>query len=308
MAEPPDLPPFLQDALAKSRELSGSVQQWRERNGRQLERANEMVRDYQRRFGGWIERNGPQIEAVLKALVQFNQEGDRVAREWKDAGLAYLVTPLNLAERLMISMHTGPGNEEELLDFLEATLADQAFVGSVTELLDEATMLSDVARAHLKHGFAHLSDRESFEAWPPLIIGLEGAFADVAVEYGMAVRKGNDIFLTDKKSGRPLGSPSVEKVAVELGHSAEATEFGEFLIRQVYGGAGNPFRHGTAREGVHQHTLSLAVAVIGWLDAFVSPGCRMLLRDAFVREAARRQGVEPGEFDEPDGVVDPTLG
>ncbi len=301
MDRPPELPPFLRDALKKSRELAEAAQQWRQANGRQLERASEVVRDYQQRLGGWIERHGPQIEAVLEVLLQFNKEAERVEREWQDVGLAYLITPLGYAERLMVSLHAAPGEEEDLLDFLESALADEEFVGSVTALLDEATMLSDVARDHLKHGLGHLRDRHSFDAWPPLIIGLEGAFADVAVEHGIAERDGNHIYLLDGENGRLHSkSPSVEKLASELGHSAGETEFGEFLIRRVYGGVGNPFRHGTAREGVHQHSLCLAVGVIGWLDAFVSSGCRDLLRDAFIREVARRQGEEPDQFG--DGI------
>jgi hypothetical protein len=59
-------------------------------------------------------------------------------------------------------------------------------------------------------------------------------------------------------------------------------------IRQVYGGAGNPFRHGTAREGVRDHAICLAISVVGWLDAFVTPGRRDLLRDAVSEELIRR--------------------
>lgn len=293
------MPPLLRDALKKSRELTEAAEQWRQSNRRQLEKANEVVRGYRQRLGGWIERHGPQIEAVLEFLLQFTKDAERVEREWQDAGLAYLITPLGYAERLVISLHAAPGDEQDLFDFLESALADEKFVGSVTALLDEAEMLSDVARDHLQHGLSHLRDRQSFEAWPPLIIGLEGAFADVAVAHGIAERDGNHIYLLDRENGRlHPKSPSVEKLASELGHSAGETEFGEFLIRRVYGGAGNPSRHGTAREGVHQHSLCLAIGVIGWLDAFVSPGCRDLLRDAFVREVARRQGEPPEQLND----------
>lgn len=289
MDRPPELPPFLQDVLKRSREITEVAQRWREANGQQLERASEAVREYRQRFGGWVEQHGPQIEAVLEVLLQFNKEAEQVEREWHDVGLAYLITPLGYAEKLVVSLHAAPGDEEDLLDFLEAALADEELIGRTTALLDEAAVLSDVARDHLEHGLGHLRDRQPFHAWPPLIIGLEGAFADVAVEHGIAERDGNDIYLLDKENQRLSGSPSVEKLAGRLGHSSGETEFGDFLIRRVYGGAGNPFRHGTAREGVRRHSLCLAVGVIGWLDAFVSPGCRDLLRDAFVREVGRRQ-------------------
>jgi hypothetical protein len=301
MDTPPKLPPFLQDALKKSRELAEATERWRQRNRSQLERAVEVMSDYRERFGDWMERHGPQLAAIAEALLEFDQNAQQVEREWHEAGLAYLITPLGMVEKLVISLHADPWERDALLEFLECALADEEFVDRVTKLLNDADTLSSVAREHLKHGLAHLRERQPFEAWPPLIIGLEGAFADVAVERGVAGRDGNDIYLLDAEGNR-LGarSPSVEKLARELGVSPEDTEFGEFLIRRVYGGKGNPFRHGTARDGVPERSLCLAVAVIGWLDAFVSPGCRDLLRDALVREAARRQeedvnkALEPG--------------
>lgn len=88
-------------------------------------------------------------------------------------------------------------------------------------------------------------------------------------------------------------------MARELGHAHDQTDFGEFLTRQVYGGTGNPFRHGTAREGVRERAICLAIAVVGWLDASVTPGSRDLLRDAVADELARRdedagQGADSG--------------
>lgn len=66
--------------------------------------------------------------------------------------------------------------------FLESALADPDFAAQLTEAVDGATTISDVPRRHLKHGIAHVSEGELFDAWPPLLIGLEGAFVDVAVD------------------------------------------------------------------------------------------------------------------------------
>jgi hypothetical protein len=116
------------------------------------------------------------------------------------------------------------------------------------------------------------------------------------IDQGVAVRVGNHVYLADA-NGKPLPkkSPSVEGVAKLLGHGDD-TDFGEFLIRQVYGGEGNPFRHGTARDGVRDRTICLAVAVLGgWLDAFVTPGALDLLREAVVDELERREEGQPEE-------------
>jgi hypothetical protein len=239
MDSPPNLPPFLQGVLKQSQELAAAAQRWREENEKQLERAREVARDYQQRFGGWMERHGPQIEAALEVLLEYNKGAEQVEREWHKAGLGYLITPLGVVEKLVISLHAVPGDDRDLLDFLESAVADDEFVNRVGALLDGAEMLSGVARDHLKHGLDHLRERQSFNAWPPLIIGLEGAFADVAVERGIAERDGNDVYLLDRENDRlHRTSPSVEKLARELGHPPEDTEFGEFLDRsRGFGGA-----------------------------------------------------------------------
>jgi hypothetical protein len=203
-----------------------------------------------------------------------------------------MVSPLGMGEHLFLSVYAAPGDAGELLDFLEAALADPAFIERTCRALDAAPVLSDVSRQHLKHGLGHLQNHEPINAWPPLIIGLEGAFIDVAIDQAVAVRIGNHVHLADA-DGKPLSkkSPSVEGVAKLLGHGDD-TDFGEFLLRQVYGGGGNPFRHGTARDGVRDRTICLAVAVVGWLDAFVAPGTLGLLRKAVVDELERREEAE----------------
>jgi hypothetical protein len=175
---------------------------------------------------------------------------------------------------------------------MEDALADARFVNEACTALDSAGVLSDVPRQHLQHGLRHLGEHEVFDAWPPLIIGLEGAFADVAIAQGIAVRVGNHVHLVDA-NGDALKKkvPSVEGVAALLGHD-DNDDFGDFLVRQVYGGEGNPFRHGSAQDGIRDRALCLAVAVIGWLDAFVAPGSLDLLSRAVMEELAKRDEAQ----------------
>jgi hypothetical protein len=288
MAMNDPIPPWLQRALAQSQQLAAQFDAWYGRNLAQIQRAIDAVSEPVRKMNAVIEANRPAIEAALRTLKQLQEAGDATKEEWQQAGLGYLVGPLALSDHLFLSAYAEPGNPEQLFDFFEAALADPDFVEGTCRALDNAAILSDVPRDHLKHGLAHLGQREPQHAWPPLIIGLEGAFADVAVAQGVAVRSGNDIYFADA-DGNPVKKPGgVEDVAKKLGHAAGGSDFGEFLIRKVYGGEGNPFRHGTAREGVRERSICLAVAVVGWLDAFVAPGSESLLADAVQAEIARR--------------------
>lgn len=275
-------------ALAKSQEVVKRAANWHEANRKQIEQIQRSVRRPVVQAAAWTHAHRDQIESVVKALEQFDRQAEQIEEEWGNVGLGYLVAPLGIAEQLVLSLHAAPGNTEDLFEFLESALADPEFVERTSEALDNATVLSDVSRNHLKHGLAHFSLRESMNAWPPLVIGLEGAFVDVATDQGIAIRQGNHVYFADA-NGRPAKKLSgVEAVAKELGHADEDSDFGAFLVRKVYGGEGNPFRHGTARDGVRERAICLAVAVLGWLDAFVTPGSRDLLRDAVAEELSRR--------------------
>jgi hypothetical protein len=280
---------FVRDALARSQNVATAAAQWQERNQRQLDAAMRTLRTPAVRAVAWVNEHHDQIAAVIDGLNRFNRLAEEIERQWADAGLGYLVSPLGMAEQLVLSLHAAPGDADQLLEFFEVALSDTNFIELTTRALDTASVLSDAPRQHLKHGLEHLGRREPINAWPPLIIGLEGAFIDVAIDAGIAVRVGNHVYLADA-NGAPLPkkAPSVEGVAKLLGHGHEDTDFGEFLLRQVYGGEGNPFRHGTAQEGIRDRTICLAVAVLGWLDAFVAPGTLDLLRAAVVDEIERR--------------------
>jgi hypothetical protein len=290
---------FVRDALAKSQLLGQRAAEWHARYQRQIDTVMQSLSNPVVSAAAWVQQHEPQIRAVLDQVNAFTRLADQIEQQWADAGLGYLVSPLGMGEHLFLSVYAAPGDADELLDFLEAAMADPAFIERTCQALDAAPVLSDVARQHLEHGLSHLQQHEPINAWPPLIIGLEGAFTDVAIDQGVAVRGGNHVYLADA-NGKPLPkkSPSVEGVAKLLGHGDD-TDFGEFLIRQVYGGEGNPFRHGTARDGVRDRTICLAVAVLGWLDAFVTPGTLDLLREAVVDELERREEDEteesPGE-------------
>lgn len=291
------IPPWLRQALAQSEQLAQQFEAWRTRNLAQIERVRNMLSEPVRKANAFMEAHREQIETVFRALEQFQRAGEATKEEWHRAGLGYLVGPLALSDHLFLAQYATPGDREQLFDFLEAALADPDFVEGTCTALDNAAALSDVPRDHLKHGLRHLGQKEPQDAWPPLIIGLEGAFADVAIEKGVAIRSGNDIYFADA-NGKPLKRPGgVEDVAKKLGHAAGDSDFGQFLMRKVYGGDGNPFRHGTAREGVRERSISLAVAVVGWLDAFVAPDSESLLVDAVHAEIARRWDEEHGTQD-----------
>lgn len=280
---------FVGELLAARDQAVERIARWQQDSRHAVELTLRHIREPAARLNRWVEANRDQILRFAEQLEWLQRLGDEARDEWNRTGLAYLVTPLDISEQLVLSLHATPGDTDALVDFIEDVLADPELVDNVCTALDEATVLSDPPRDHLKHGLRHLQDRDVLHAWPPLIIGLEGAFADVVIAEGYAVRQGNHVHLLDAGGNvLPERIPSVEGVAKSLGHGSGQSDFGDFLVRHVYGGEGNPFRHGTAQIGIRERTICLAVAVIGWLDVFVAPGSRDLLTGAIRRELELR--------------------
>jgi hypothetical protein len=85
----------------------------------------------------------------------------------------------------------------------------------------------------------------------PVPGGLRGALHNVAVTRN----------LVEQTEGKIRGAEHL------LNRLAFSSDYTLFVIRRVYGGAGNRFRHGRADSGERQRMLYSVAALAGWLDA-----------------------------------------
>lgn len=73
------------------------------------------------------------------------------------------------------------------------------------------------------------------------------------------------------KGGKFIAAESLVKAL------AVSPEYTAFVVRRVYGGQGNAFRHGRADSGERHQALHSVVALVGWVDAFMGlSGMRVL--------------------------------
>ena len=111
------------------------------------------------------------------------------------------------------------------------------------------------------------------------MLGLEGALWSTG--RAKALIDSERRLVVGPKQGREVGS--IEQVIKVL--PAEEG-FSTFAIRRIFGGVGNPVRHGEATEVRRQHVLYLVVAIAGWLtDSMGLPARDVLgqmLRDALL--------------------------
>lgn len=126
----------------------------------------------------------------------------------------------------------------------------------VNSLIEDIEALPEKKQSHafLIHGLRHLDDDNLsvLDALPALIIGLEGS-----------------LWHTAKREGYTWPShknpPGVEKPIKFLWHDEDHLAR-KFLVERVYGGIGNPYRHGTQEDLGHEQIFHLIVGAAFWLD------------------------------------------
>ena|GEM_PF-4872664 len=220
------------------------------------------------------------IAVMVTVQPRLQQMWERWSRdpEW-----AFLVSRLDFVNGLALMVLLDEGAEDEVIAFLEGALADPAFIEKLEAEMEEAPLAAP-HRKQLRVGLEYVAHREYEIAVPLLIVALEGAFMEEAERRDLVERAKTKIRFTEA-SGRSGNVGSIEAIFELLGLD-DALD--SFLRRQVYGGRGNGFRHGTAREGWREKALSLTVALCAYLD-LISESDETLLVEAF---SAQEQSLE----------------
>ncbi len=245
------------------------------------------LRDAGKRLSEWVANHSEEIEAVLSGIAVMVTVQPRLQQLWErwgnDPEWAFLVSRLDFVNGLALMVLLDDGVEDEVIGFLERALADPAFIEKLKHDMEEAPLAAH-HRKQLEAGLEYVVQREYELAVPLLIVALEGAFVEEAERRDLVERAKTKIRFTEA-SGRSGNIGGIEAIFEPLGLD-EALD--SFLRRQVYGGRGNGFRHGTAREGWRQKALSLTVALCAYLD-LISDTDETLLVEAF---SAREENVE----------------
>lgn len=250
----------------------------------------------------WVDAGGPErlsrnFDAVgtqVKAGADFSKTNAKwryLANRMGGAAGAVLI--FTLAGR--DSIHTEASTYEQrrlarlsdaaVAPFIEQYLADAQVLTELDDRLHSASLWRS-SRRQLSAGLEHVGNGDYELACPLLFTGLEGAFWKVARDAKVVAPKPSD----DHKMVVARGTRQGRDVA-GLGHLVDGLR-GEALIdadlcsyikELVYGGPGNPYRHGNAEDGWQERGLLLVGAVAGWLEHFGDPADKSLLRGALAR-------------------------
>lgn len=219
--------------------------------------------EHLRKAQDWLNAGGG--ERVLDALRQLVAAGIvvRPRVEWVEGQQAenpmwFLLDDLMDTweeERWMQLLFLAGQREDTLIDVLRTVLVEESAASAVRDTIEELETGGSYAIQHVVHGLDHLRRGEYVDAWPPLLVGLEGLIRRHATRVGIIDEHGTVI-----RSGK---RPGIEGIYKELG---VPPYYERFLQRRVYAGTGHPFRHGFANDGVEVQMVCAAVAVCGWLE------------------------------------------
>lgn len=209
----------------------------------------------------------PSIRAPLDALTQLRdvlapmrglQESfadvAEFMRSWEDDPLWFLLSVFGMGAARRFQGLTREQVEEALLAALAEVVCDGEYVAALREVLRGAPYLNDNQRAWLDHGLEHAAAGDWVQAVPPLMPGVEGALHHAAIGRALIVDRGGKL-------------PAAEKLVKQM---AVDKEYTAFVVRHVFGGIGNAFRHGRADSGERDQVLFAIVALAGWVDFFMN--------------------------------------
>jgi hypothetical protein len=192
------------------------------------------------------------VRDLLGPLREFQALGEFM-RQWEADPLWFLFSAFGTRAARQLAGLTRDQVEQALLTALAEVVCDGEYVAALREVLRDAPHLNPMTREWLDHALELAAAGNWVKAVPPMLLGLEGALHRAAVEKALIIDRGGKFVPAEKV---------VKDMALDEDYTA-------FVIRRVFGGIGNAFRHGRADSGERDQVLFAIVALAGWVDRFL---------------------------------------
>jgi hypothetical protein len=210
----------------------------------------------------------------MREFAELMEEVGRVMDRWEQRALWFVLSQLGPYTLRHLAGLGEAEVEAAVLDALETVVVDGEFVPAVRAAVRLAPHLGRSQRRHLDHMLQHAADGDYLDASAPLYFGLEGAFWQAALARAVITPDRTRLDNPNKQVG-------FESMVKLLGLERE---FQTFMVRAVFGTAGNPFRHGSAEEGERRQVLLGVAALAGWLEEFANVPAMEVLTARLGRE------------------------
>ncbi len=268
-----------------------------------LKRSGELVVAVDARARRWGASAGPErLRAGIDAFgtqLRATRDFSRTNKKW-----SYLAEQMGGVEGLTLMFALAGRELNERSPSLNATqrrlasISGGAVVPAISMYLADSQVLAEVkdhvqradlwegSRRQLLQGLAHVGADDHDLACPQLFSGLEGAFWKVGRDCGLVAPAptgaGTMVFTRGKRNGE-VAAGLGQLVDGMRGEQLVDAGLAAFIKELVYGGPGQPFRHGNAEDGWQERALLLVGALAGWLARFGAETDPDLLRKAIDR-------------------------
>lgn len=224
---------------------------------------------------------------------------DQLRERLPHSPLRFLMELLDVRSAVTVMRLEAKEGQNAALDALAPAVTDDGVLEALeTGIEVGGDRLSQINRRRLLGALGKLAQTPPnwVEAHDGLLPGVESAFRSAALADGTTVRR--------RKKGKsteflnlPNHTREVSGIELLFPHIELEDERVNFLIRLVFGGAGDPFRHGWSgqddetEEDYRRHMVALLIALAIWVDRWVDSRAIDAIADAC--EAHVRQRRRP---------------
>lgn len=219
----------------------------------------------------WMKDHESEIGAVLNGLVVMGLIQPRLetmrdrftGTEWE-----YLLNRVDFTTGIGLLVALDNEGSDGIERVLEVALGCEDAFPAMVDALGGVEM-ADAHQRQLTCGLRFVSRREYDLAVPLLMVAIEGVVALHARSKGFIEPHNGKKHRFTAESGRTGTIGGFEDLLLIDGLGFDEA-FADFLRLQVYGGEGDPFRHGLATDGFRHRALMATAALLGWLSAVSS--------------------------------------
>lgn len=249
----------------------------------------------------WAKDHEAEIAAAVQGMIiwsRLHAKLQETAERYRGTEWDFLLDRVDFIAATALLLALERDGSEGVTEILERALGRPAALAPMLESLS-AVPMPEPHRQQLTEGLRHVSRQDYVLAVPLLIGPFEGIVHGHARKLGLIEPHKGKKHRFAEQTGRKGTIGGIEDLLwfEDLGFDEP---FAAFLKNHVYGGTGDPYRHGFATEGFRQRALMLTVGLLGWLDAVAAPSRR--------GEALRRVLFEVGTdaWDQLIGLAIPT--
>ncbi len=175
---------------------------------------------------------------------------------WAGRAIWFVIQGLPASAARILLPHDEDRVRQAVIDGLEQVVDSTDVLADISAALRQFDFIEEQQMEWLQEGLRDVAEKKWGAASLPLTVAFEGVVFNGAIEAEEWIEEG----------GKEAAMEKLLK-AIELD-----PDLRNFIIRLLYGGRGNSFRHGRPKYPAREQSLLLLIAIAGWIDMMAGSG------------------------------------